>query len=161
MSRRKYGYVVVIREQVGEGEYKLFLAVEALKISPYTIDVGTRTNFDTFSDEISPSEIPAFISQMGEPDSFSFTKFTDLATIDLQQANLDSTSFGYASLAVISLSNVPKRLSGTARLAYMFNKAEAYIDLDECMVSTAWINLKGQNHPPIDIFTMSGILRSE
>src|SRR5262245_34004825 len=107
MPKRKYGYVIVIRSLDGQ----VFVGVEALKISPYAIDTGVGTNLDTFSDEVRPSELPNFISQMGEPDSFSFTKLTDLKSIDLQQAQIDSTSFKYASLAVISLSKVPKKLT--------------------------------------------------
>jgi hypothetical protein len=162
MSKRKYGYVVIIREEVAEDEYTLFAVMEALKISPYTIDTGYGTNLDTFSDEISPSEIPTFINLMGEPDSFSFIKVTDQTSLDLMQAKEDVASFnGYVSLGVISLSKVPKKLHGRARLAHMFNKAEAYIDLDDCMVSTAWTNIKRESHAAVDIITMAGILRSQ
>ena len=160
MSKRKYGYVVVIREAVGEDEYQLFAVSEALKISPYQIDTGLGTNLDTFSDEVSPGEIPSFIQSMGEPDAFSFIKESDATSLDLIDANANVTFSGYTSLAVISLAKVPRKLSGRSRLGYMFNHAEAYIDLDNCMVSTAWTNIKSQNHAPRDIITIAGILRS-
>lgn len=159
MSKRKYGYVVVIHEQIEGDKFQLYAVMEALKISPFAIDTGVGTNLDTFSDDISPSEIPAFISQMGEPDSFSFIKKSDLTSLDLIDANTNARFTGYTSLGVISLSKVPKKLHGRERLGHMFGKAEAFIDLDDCMVSTAWTNLKSDRHPPIDIITIAGTYR--
>ena len=158
---RKYGYVVVIRESVGEDEYHLFAAMEALKISPYQIDVGVKAYLDTFSYDVSASEVPTFVSQMGEPDCFSFIKESDLTSLDLVDAYNNNRSFAYASLGVISLSKVPKNLHGRARLGHMFNQAEAYIDLDDCMISTVWTNIKRPDRTPVDIITLAGILRSE
>jgi hypothetical protein len=157
---RKYGYVIVIHERVGDDEYKLYAVMEALKISPYQIDVGVKANLDTFSYDVSASEVPTFVSQMGEPDCFSFIKESDLTTLDLIDAYNNKMAFGYASLGVISLSKVPKSLKGIARLGHMFGKAEAYIDLDDCLISTAWTNIKRPDRTPVDIFTISGIYRS-
>jgi len=162
MSKRKWGYMVVIRDQddVTE-ESKTIAAMEAVAISPFNLDAGNRLNFGSLSESeqlagsAGPMTMGVFIEKMGDQNVLSFKKITDQTSIDLQNAQIDQTVFSYATLGIVSLSKVSSKSHGMNRVVQMFQRADAYIDLMDVSVTFAWTKIQEKGKPAYDLITLN------
>jgi hypothetical protein len=161
MSKRKWGYMVVIRERddVTE-ETKTIAAMEAVSISPFNLDAGNRLNISSLSESeqlagsAGPMTMGVFIEKLGNVNVLSFKKITDQTSIDLQNAQIDQTVFSYATLGIISLSKVSPKSHGRERVVQMFLRADAYVDLMDVSVTFAWTKIQEKGKPAYDLITL-------
>src|SRR5215207_5619435 len=161
MSKRKWGYMVVIRERDDVTEQsKTIAAMEAVAISPFNLDAGNRLNMSSLSaseqlaGSAGPMTMGVFIEKLGDGNVLSFKKITDQTSIDLQNAQIDQTVFSYATLGVISLSKVSPKSYGWNRVVQMFQRADAYVDLHDVSVTFAWTKIQEKGKPAYDLITL-------
>jgi hypothetical protein len=161
MSKKKWGYMVVIRDknEVTE-ESRTIAAMEAIAISPFNLDAGNRLDFGTLSESeqlagsAGPMTMGVFIEKLGDQNVLSFKKVSDQVSIDLQNAQIKQSVFSYATLGIVSLSKISSRSHGMHRLGQMFLKADAYVDLLDVAVSFAWTKIQEKGKPTYDLITL-------
>lgn len=145
MSKKKWGYVVVIRNKdQATDEGTTIAAMEAIAISPRILGAGRLDESEELAASAGPMMMGAFIEKMGDQNVLSFKKKSDLTSIDLLNAQISGVTFSYATLGIVSLSKISSRLHGINRLVRMFQIADAYVDLLDVSVTFAWVKLTGK-----------------
>lgn len=165
MSKRKWGYVINISNFDEETmENKTIAFMEAIAISPYSLDAGNRLNFGSLSesDELaisaSPMMMGAFIQNLGDQNTLSLKKLSDLTSIDLLNAQINKTTFSYADLAVTSLSKISSKLHGVNRLRQIYQRADTYVTIANVSVTFAWTKINEKEKPFYDLITLTGVV---
>jgi len=161
MSKKKWGYVIAILDKdEGSEEKTTIAAMEAVALSPFNIDAGDRFDFGTLSESeqlagsASPMTMGVFIEKLGDQNVLSFKKLSDQTSIDLLNAQLNQSTYSYATLGVVSLSKVSSKSRGKHRLAQMFQRADAYVDLFDVSITFAWTKIQEKGKPPYDLITL-------
>jgi hypothetical protein len=161
MARKKWGYVIAIVDKDEITEEKTVVAkTEAIAISPYNLDAGNRLDFGTLSeseqlaDSAGPMEMGVFIEKMGDQNVISFKRLSDQQSIDLLNAQINQTTYTYATLGIVSMSSVSSKSHGVHRLGQMFQRADAYVDLFDVSITFAWTKIQEKGKPLYDLITL-------